>query len=98
MFIKRGNMNYTPYIYFAVISIIAIITTCRDKILAKKERFRVPEKRLFIIACLGGSVAMYCTMCLIRHKTKHKRFMIGLPLIMGLQIAILISLVILANI
>ena len=91
-------MNYAPYIYFAIISIIAIIITCYDKHLAKKENFRVPEKKLFITAILGGSIAMYCTMRLIRHKTKHKRFMIGLPLIMILQLAIITSLIILAHI
>lgn len=91
-------MNYSPYIYFAIISIIAIIITIYDKHLAKKEKFRIPEKRLFITAILGGSVAMYCTMCIIRHKTKHKRFMIGLPLIMLLQIAVITSLIILAHV
>ena len=91
-------MNYAPYMYFAIISIIAIIITCYDKQLSKKEKFRVPEKRLFITAILGGSFAMYCTMCIIRHKTKHKRFMIGLPLILILQIASITSLIILAHV
>ncbi|MBR3966581.1 MAG: DUF1294 domain-containing protein [Clostridia bacterium] len=91
-------MNYALYIYFAIISLVAIIFTAGDKWLAKHEKRRVPEKRLFLIAILGGSLAMYCTMCVIRHKTKHKRFMIGLPLIMLLQIVIPVCLIILAHI
>lgn len=76
-------------IYLAVISVVAIIVTCYDKIAAKKRpRHRTPEKALFAISALGGSVAMYITMLLIRHKTKHKRFMIGIPLIICMQIAI----------
>ncbi len=73
------------YIYFVLISLVAIILTCVDKIYAKREKRRIPEKTLFIIAFLGGSLFMYCTMQVIRHKTKHKRFMLGLPLIMLLQ-------------
>ena len=92
------NMFYAPYIYFAIISLIAIIFTYADKQFAKKEKNRVPEKRLFLIAVLGGSLAMYCTMCIIRHKTKHKRFMICLPIIMILQIIIPVWLIILAHV
>ena len=76
---------------------MAIIFTLADKWLARREKHRVPEKRLFLIAFLGGSVAMYCTMCIIRHKTKHKRFMIGLPIIMILQLTIITGLIILAH-
>jgi uncharacterized membrane protein YsdA (DUF1294 family) len=44
----------------------------------------VRERTLFILSALGGCVAMYLTMLFIRHKTMHKRFMIGLPLIIVL--------------
>ncbi|MGN1090603.1 MAG: DUF1294 domain-containing protein [Huintestinicola sp.] len=74
------------------ISIYSAIITIADKLSAKKGRRRVPEKNLFIAAALGGSAAMYTVMRLIRHKTKHKRFMIGLPVIMAVQIlAILLA-------
>ncbi len=84
-----------PYIYFAIISVIAISVTAWDKLCAKRDMRRVPEKTLFIISSLGGSLFMYCTMQFIRHKTKHKRFMIGLPLMMILQIVIIVGLSIL---
>lgn len=88
-------MNYIPYIYFAIISLISVTVTCIDKSRAKNNGNRVPEKTLFFISAIGGSVAMYCTMRIIRHKTKHKRFMIGLPVIIILQITIPIILAVL---
>ncbi len=75
-------------IYILLLSLYAIIITVWDKSAAKKHKRRVPEKTLFAAAALGGSAAMLVTMVLIRHKTKHKRFMIGLPLIILLQTAI----------
>ena len=48
------------------------------------------EATLVLISALGGSLAMYATMLFVRHKTKHKRFMIGLPLIMIAQVALII--------
>lgn len=77
-------------IYLMIISIIAVIMTVSDKAKARKHKRRIPEKTLFLTAALGGSAAMYLTMLTIRHKTKHKRFMIGLPLIIILQIVIVI--------
>lgn len=72
-------------IYLAIINAIAMIMTVSDKSRAKKHKRRIAEKTLFGTAVLGGSAAMYLTMLLVRHKTKHKRFMIGLPLIMIVQ-------------
>lgn len=74
-------------IYLAAVSLIAVIMTVSDKSRAKKNKRRIAEKTLFGTAVLGGSAAMYLTMLAIRHKTKHKRFMIGLPLIMIVQAA-----------
>ncbi|MDE6132537.1 MAG: DUF1294 domain-containing protein [Oscillospiraceae bacterium] len=80
-------------IYLAIISAVAAIMTVSDKSRAKKHKRRIAEKTLFGTAVLGGSAAMYLTMLAVRHKTKHKRFMIGLPLIMIVQ-AIAIAFVI----
>ena len=85
-------IEFLPYIYLGVISIIAVIVTCYDKIAAKKlPKHRTPEATLFTISLIGGSVAMFITMKLIRHKTKHKRFMIGIPLIIVLQVALTVA-------
>lgn len=75
-------------IYLAAISFIACAAAISDKRRAVRGKRRVPEKTLFLLAALGGSAAMYITMNIIRHKTKHKRFMIGLPLIIFAQCAV----------
>ncbi|MCM1024022.1 MAG: DUF1294 domain-containing protein [Prevotella sp.] len=76
-------------IYLAIISLIAAIMTVSDKSRAKRHKRRIPEKTLFGTALLGGSAAMFLAMLAVRHKTKHKRFMIGLPLIMTVQAAVI---------
>lgn len=77
-------------IYLLVINFYAVVITVSDKKLAKSWARRVPEKKLFITAALGGSLGMYITMRKIRHKTLHKRFMIGIPLIMAAQCVLII--------
>ena len=72
------------------VNIGAVIVCVVDKLCAKKGWRRVRESDLFIMSFLGGALGMYITMKLIRHKTLHKRFMIGLPIIILLQAAILI--------
>ncbi len=73
---------------FLIISGIAMVVTLYDKLIAGGKRRRVPERTLFLLALLGGAAAMYLTMLIIRHKTKHKRFMLGLPLIISAQLAL----------
>lgn len=77
--------------YIAVISIISIVVCIYDKKISKKNRveLRTPEKTLLLLSALGGSVAMYITMLIIRHKTKHFKFMVGIPVIMVLQAALI---------
>ena len=81
-------------IYLAVISLIAITVTVADKSKARRNKWRVPEAALLGISALGGSVAMFVTMLLIRHKTKHVKFMLGIPLIIALQIAAVVVIII----
>ncbi len=83
-----------PYIYLALISLVAIVVTCYDKIAAKhRPRHRTPEATLLFISALGGSVAMLATMFIIRHKTKHAKFMVGIPVIIALQAAIILGII-----
>ncbi len=81
---------YIAIIYFIIISLFAIVFTVKDKKRAIKNKWRVKESTLFLLAFLGGSLAEYLTMKAIRHKTQHKRFMIGLPVIMILQLTVAI--------
>ena len=77
-------------VYFAVISAVAMILTIADKHKAVKGKYRISEDMLLTIALIGGATAEYITMKCIRHKTQHKKFMIGLPLMILLQIALII--------
>ncbi len=89
-----GNNKWCiPVAYLLIVSVWAIIVTCYDKRNAKKHPDkRVSELTLFSISALGGSVAMYLTMRTIRHKTLHKRFMIGIPVIIAVQVASIVAL------
>ena len=78
--------------YFAAVSLLSVFLTVSDKRRAMRGRRRISEKALFVSALLGGSLFEYLTMKLIRHKTLHKRFMIGLPLIFLFQAAVLLFL------
>ena len=75
--------------YLIIINFAAVLVTVADKRRARKHRWRVPENTLLLVAALGGSPAMLTTMLLIRHKTRHPKFMIGIPLILILQVAAL---------
>ena len=77
------------YVYLGLISLVAVILTVADKRAAVKHRGRVPEKTLLWVAALGGSIAMYLTMKLIRHKTKKRKFMIGIPFLIACQAALI---------
>jgi len=81
--------------YIAFISLLAVIITAHDKSAARRHKWRMRESTLLLVAALGGSVAMLMTMLLIRHKTKHAKFMVGLPVIIALQIAAVIAIMIL---
>lgn len=76
-------------VYFIIVNIVGFIMSAVDKSAAKRHKWRVPEKNLFAVSLLGGAVGTLISMLLFRHKTKHKRFMIGIPLIILAQILLL---------
>ena len=73
------------FLYLAAISFVAVVMTAVDKAAARRGGWRISENALMCAAALGGSAAMLCTMLVIRHKTKHVKFMAGLPLILLVQ-------------
>jgi len=81
------NVMLFIYGYIAAISIVAIFVAIIDKRAAKRSSNRISERALILVSVFGGSVAMLLTMRLIRHKTKHAKFMVGIPVIIVLQIA-----------
>lgn len=74
-------------IYLAAVSVMAVTLTVSDKRRAKARRYRISEFTLMLFAALGGSVAMLLTMLMIHHKTRHAKFMVGIPVIIVLQLA-----------
>lgn len=76
--------------YLALISLISVIVTVYDKWAAKRRPSgRIRESSLIALSVVGGSAAMLLTMLLIRHKTRHPKFMIGIPLILIIQAALI---------
>ncbi len=75
--------------YLIAINIVAFCIMGADKFFAVKGARRVPEKTLMSIAVVGGSLGMTAAMFSFRHKTKHKKFRLGLPVIMVLHIILL---------
>ncbi|MCL2425414.1 MAG: DUF1294 domain-containing protein [Oscillospiraceae bacterium] len=84
------SIHVIIFAYLVLISLTAIILTCHDKTAAKRRSRRVSERTLLLISVLGGSLAMFLTMLSIRHKTKHLKFMVGIPVIIVIQVAIIL--------
>ncbi len=75
-------------LYLLVISLLSVGVTIADKRFSRRAGHRrVPESTLLWYAVFGGALSMLITMLLIRHKTRHAKFMVGLPLILFLQAA-----------
>lgn len=78
-------MNVVLILYYIFINLLAVTVTITDKIKAVRRKWRIKESTLLIISVLGGSVAMLMTMLVIKHKTRHLKFMLGIPVIILLQ-------------
>jgi len=82
------NINYIKYIfiYLLLINLWSYFAMFRDKKRAIKERERIPEKKFFKYAILGGSLGILFGMYHFRHKTKHWYFKYGIPLLLILKL------------
>ena len=74
------------YIWLAIINIAAFVAAGIDKHKAKAHKWRIRESTLIAMAILGGSVGLLLGMYIFRHKTKHPKFTIGVPIILVIQI------------
>lgn len=83
-------------VYLLLINAAGFLLMLADKHRARKNLWRIPERVLITISVLGGSIGTIAGMKLFRHKTRHLKFTIGIPVILALQItaAILIYLMI----
>jgi len=73
-------------LYLLIINALGFLLMLVDKYKAKKNLWRIPEKTLFAAALLGGSIGSLLGMYAVRHKTQHKTFTLGMPLILALQV------------
>lgn len=73
-------------IYFLLINVIGFLIMYVDKQKAKKGKWRIQEKTLFIVTALGGGIGTIAGMKVFRHKTQKVAFVIGFPLITILEI------------
>ena len=71
---------------------IAFVLMGLDKGRAKGQKWRIPEKVLFLSAALGGSTGAMLGMSFFRHKTRHWSFRLGMPAILAVQIVLLLAL------
>lgn len=78
--------------YLIFINIITFMVYGIDKLKAKKGKWRIPESTLLLLAIVGGSIGAWCGVKVWHHKTMHKKFRYGIPLIMTIQIVIIIYL------
>ena len=75
-------------VWLAVINLLTFIVYGADKHRARKGKWRVPEKTLFLLPLLGGSIGALLGMRVFRHKTKHWYFVWGIPAILLAQVAL----------
>lgn len=86
------DYHYMLGAYLLVVNITSFILYGIDKYKARKGKWRISEATLLVMAAIGGSVGAWAGMKLWHHKTLHKKFTIGVPLIFILQVALVVYL------
>lgn len=79
-------------VYLLIVNAAGFLLMLADKYKARKNLWRIPEATLMGAALLGGSIGSLAGMYLVRHKTKHPKFTIGIPLILAGQIMVILYL------
>ncbi|MBO4679288.1 MAG: DUF1294 domain-containing protein [Lachnospiraceae bacterium] len=79
-------------VYFAAVNLFGFASMGIDKYRAQNHKWRISEAMLFFFAIIGGSVGSIAGMRFFRHKTKHKLFTIGLPIVLIIQILLILYL------
>lgn len=72
--------------YLIFINIISLVAYAMDKHKAKKKKWRIPERNLLLAALLGGSIGALIGVFGLRHKSRHLKFVLGVPIIFALHV------------
>lgn len=88
-----GSEFLTVAVFFIFITWLGYYIMKVDKRYAKEDKRRISENTLLLISLVGGSLGMYIGMYKFKHKTLHKKFTIGVPLIMLIQVAYVVYLI-----
>lgn len=89
----RNWIGIAAAVWLAAVNLAALAAFGVDKSRARRGKWRVRERTLFVLALLGGSLGAILGMRLFRHKTRHWYFRFGLPVILALQLAAAAALV-----
>ena len=73
-------------LYLLLINALGLLLMLVDKVKARKNLWRIPERTLMAVAALGGSLGCLIGMYAFRHKTRHRKFVVGVPTLLVLQI------------
>ena len=75
--------------YLVAINVVTFFVYGIDKLKAKRSKWRIPEATLLCLAVIGGSIGAWLGMKAWHHKTQHKKFKYGIPLILIVQVVLL---------
>ncbi len=79
-------------VYLVLMNAAGLLIMLIDKKKACHGTWRIPEARLMLVAALGGSIGAWIGMYLFHHKTRHMKFVIGIPAILVIQVVLAIFL------
>lgn len=82
------NPIYLLWLYLALINLVTFIVFGVDKLKAKKDARRISEDTLLLMCIVGGSLGGLIAMYVFRHKTRHRKFTLGVPIILAVQVII----------
>ena len=85
----RGTVLLLVALWMTILSLCSFFLYWYDKRLAQRNQWRIPERTLLLSVVFGGGVGALLAMYGFRHKTKHRRFTVGVPLILVLQLVLL---------
>lgn len=80
-------------LYFIFINLFGFFIMLHDKKLAFKHKFRISEKSIFVVALIGGSLGIYIGMYTVRHKTKHLKFTLLIPIILTFNMLLFVCII-----